>query len=133
MCSGRLTSLTCHDLELTSAAWQRLRKYVKRCAGEMWPVCKLAGCLQGYMCASNTPCLDDSGQCTSKCVPLAASWCQNMCPNAFQYVPTTNPVSPPHRSFSHQSGSNCFQSHYALRACPRRLMRELTVYLLHML
>ena len=45
------------------------------------------------MCASNTPCLDDSGQCTSRCIPLAASWCQGLCPNAMQYVPSTNPVS----------------------------------------
>ena len=44
------------------------------------------------MCASNTPCLDDSGQCTSRCIPLAASWCQGLCPNALQYVPSTNPV-----------------------------------------
>ena len=50
--------------------------------------------MQGYMCASNTPCLDDSGLCTDRCIPLAASWCQSMCPNALQFVPTTNPVSP---------------------------------------
>ncbi|CAL5228295.1 g11401 [Coccomyxa viridis] len=54
--------------------------------------CKVDGdCQVGYMCASNTPCLDDSGQCTSRCIPLAASWCQGLCPNAMQYVPSTNP------------------------------------------
>ena len=53
---------------------------------------RMAHWVQGYMCASNTPCLDDSGQCTSRCIPLAASWCQGLCPNAMQYVPTTNPV-----------------------------------------
>ncbi|CAK0785876.1 hypothetical protein CVIRNUC_009089 [Coccomyxa viridis] len=55
-------------------------------------VCKADGdCQLGYMCASNTACLDDSGMCTSRCIPLAASWCPGMCPNAMQYVPTTNP------------------------------------------
>ncbi len=48
---------------------------------------------QGYMCATNTPCLDSSNQCTQRCVPLAASWCQGICPNALQYVPSSNPAA----------------------------------------
>ena len=47
--------------------------------------------VQGYMCAAATPCLDDSGRCTSKCVPLAASFCAGICPNALQYVPGDGP------------------------------------------
>ena len=43
------------------------------------------------MCASATPCLDNSGQCTNKCVPLAASFCTGICPNALQYVPGNGP------------------------------------------
>ena len=45
------------------------------------------------MCAASTPCLDASGQCTQKCVPLAAAWCQGLCPNALQYVPSNNPTA----------------------------------------
>ncbi len=43
------------------------------------------------MCAAATPCLDDSGRCTSKCVPLAASFCAGVCANALQYVPSNGP------------------------------------------
>ena len=43
------------------------------------------------MCASATPCLDGSGRCTNKCVPLAASFCAGICPNALQYVPGNGP------------------------------------------
>ena len=43
------------------------------------------------MCAAATPCLDSSSKCTAKCVPLAASFCSGICPNALQYVPSNNP------------------------------------------
>ena len=54
-----------------------------------WPILTWAG-VQGYMCALDTPCLDASGQCTQRCVPLATAWCKGICPNALQYVPSSN-------------------------------------------
>lgn len=50
-------------------------------------------CVQGYMCAQDTPCLDGSGQCTQRCVPLAAAFCRGICPNALDYVPSSNPAA----------------------------------------
>ncbi len=57
------------------------------------------------MCAMDTPCLDANGQCTQRCVPLAAAWCQGICPNALQYVPSTNQAAAAAPEISGLSGT----------------------------
>ncbi len=44
---------------------------------------------QGYMCATASPCLADRGGCTQRCVPLAATFCADICPNALDAVPVS--------------------------------------------
>ena len=43
--------------------------------------------MQGYTCVTATPCLGDGGGCTQRCVPLAATFCADICPNALDAVP----------------------------------------------
>lgn len=42
---------------------------------------------QGYTCVTATPCLADGGGCTQRCVPLAATFCADLCPNALDAAP----------------------------------------------
>ena len=46
-----------------------------------------ASAMQGYTCVTATPCLGDRGGCTQRCVPLAATFCADICPNALDAVP----------------------------------------------
>ena len=46
-----------------------------------------APAMQGYTCVTATPCLGDGGGCTQRCVPLAATFCADICPNALDAVP----------------------------------------------
>ncbi|KAK9826442.1 hypothetical protein WJX81_006411 [Elliptochloris bilobata] len=39
-------------------------------------------CALGYTCVTASPCLGDGGGCTQRCVPLAATFCADICPNA---------------------------------------------------
>lgn len=41
---------------------------------------------QGYTCVMATPCLA-GGNCTQRCVPLAAAFCADVCPNALDATP----------------------------------------------
>ncbi len=63
------------------------------------------------MCAQNTPCLDDSNQCTQRCVPLAAAFCKGICPNALEYVPSDNPVAAAAPDLSTLSGAALTQAY----------------------
>lgn len=65
---------------------------------------------QGYMCAQNTPCLDANNQCTQRCVPLAAAWCKGICPNALQYVPSSNQAAAAAPDLSSLSGAQLAQA-----------------------
>ncbi|BDA46766.1 hypothetical protein COCOBI_09-2190 [Coccomyxa sp. Obi] len=67
-------------------------------------------CPLGYMCAQNTPCLDNSNQCTQRCVPLAAAFCKGICPNALDYVPSNNPAAAAAPDLSTLSGAALTQA-----------------------
>ncbi|KAK9919076.1 hypothetical protein WJX75_009184 [Coccomyxa subellipsoidea] len=69
-----------------------------------------ADCPLGYMCAQNTPCLDANNQCTQRCVPLAAAWCKGICPNALQYVPSSNQAAAATPDLSSLSGAQLAQA-----------------------
>lgn len=58
---------------------------MRRCGYQSTP--KPKHMRQGYTCVTATPCLADSGNCTQRCVPLAATFCADLCPNALDAAP----------------------------------------------